>query len=290
MFPGFARQCIPTRDTDIHLRLGGSGPPVLLIHGYPQTHVAWHKVVPHLAESFTVVVPDLRGYGDSAAPEPDPHRVAYSKRAMAQDLVEVMTALGFDHFGLAGHDRGGRVAYRLALDHPTRVRRLAVCDMVPTLDEAERTDWRLAWSTYHWFFLAQPAPLPETLIGQVPDFYVQHTLHSWVGKPEAIAPEAMAEYVRCFRRPTVIRATCEDYPAGLSVDLAHDRADREAGTRLRRPVLAISGTQSQSADLVEMWRRWADEVQGLPLNAGHFVMEEAPKEVALALAQFFPEA
>jgi haloacetate dehalogenase len=252
MFPGFARQRLPTRDTDIHLRLGGAGPPLLLIHGYPQTHVAWHKVAPHLAESFTVVVPDLRGYGDSAAPEPDPQHVAYSKRAMAQDLVEVMTALGFDHFGLAGHDRGGRVAYRLALDHPTRVRRLAVCDMVPTLDETERTDWRLAWSTYHWFFLAQPAPLPETLIGQVPDFYVQHTLHSWVGKPEAIAPEAMAEYVRCFRRPTVIRATCEDYRAGLSVDLTHDRADRER--RARACAVRSSRSGAHRASPRTSWR------------------------------------
>jgi haloacetate dehalogenase len=290
MFPGFARQHIPTRATEIHLRLGGSGPPVLLLHGYPQTHVAWHKVAPHLAESFTVVVPDLRGYGDSAAPAPDAHHVVYSKRAMAQDLVDVMTTLGFEQFGLAGHDRGGRVAYRLALDHPTRVRGLAVCDMVPTLDEAERTDWRLALSTYHWFFLAQPAPLPETLIGYAPDFYLQHTLHSWAGNLEAIAPEAMAEYVRCFRRPTMIRAACEDYRAGLSVDLADDRADREAGKRLCCPVLAIWGTQSQSADLVEMWRRWADEVQGLPLDSGHFVMEEAPEEVARALAQFFQEA
>jgi haloacetate dehalogenase len=290
MFPGFARQRIPTRDTEIHLRIGGSGPPVLLIHGYPQTHVTWHKVAPQLAESFTVVVPDLRGYGDSAAPEPDPQHVVYSKRAMAQDLVEVMTSLGFEQFCLAGHDRGGRVAYRLALDHHTRVKRLAVCDMVPTLDEAERTDWRLAWSTYHWFFLAQPAPLPETLIGHAPDFYLQHTLRSWVGDPEAIAPEAMAEYVRCFRQPTKIRAACEDYRAGLSVDLADDRADREAGKRLRCPVLSIWGTQSVSADLMDIWRRWADDVQGLALSCGRFVMEEAPEETARALARFFQEA
>ena len=291
MFAGFERQRIPTRETEIHLRIGGSGPPVLLIHGYPQTHVTWHKVAPQLAQHFTVVVPDLRGYGDSAAPVPDDQHRAYSKRAMAQDLVEVMTTLGFDQFCLAGHDRGGRVAYRLALEHGARVKRLAVLDMVPTLDTAERTDLNRALSGYHWFFLAQPSPLPETLIGHAPDFYVRHTILSWAGKPEAITPEAMAEYQRCFRNPTMIRATCEDYRAGLSVDLAYDRADRAAGTRIRCPVFVLWGTQrGRSYNLVEIWQRWADDVHGQPLECGHFVMEEAPEETAQALIQFFKDA
>jgi haloacetate dehalogenase len=243
MFPGFGRQRIPTSATDIHLHIGGSGSPVLLVHDYPQTHVAWHQVAPTLARQFTVVLPDLRGYGDSAAPDSDAQQLAYSKRAMAQDLVEVMTALGFARFGLARHDRGGRAAYRLALDHLERMQRLAVLDMVSTLDTAERTDLGRALSGYHWFFLAQPAPLPETPIGGAPDFYLRHTLQSWAGKPQTIAPEAMAEYLRCFRNPARMRATCEDYRAGLNVDVAHDRADREAGKWIRCPVLALWGTQ-----------------------------------------------
>jgi haloacetate dehalogenase len=291
MFPGFARQRMPTNAMDIHRRIGGSGPPVRLVHGYPQTHVTWHQVAPTLAPQVTVVLPDLRGYGDSAAPDSDAQHLAYSKRAMAQDLVEVMTALGFARFDLAGHDRGGRVAYRLTLDHPERVHRLAVLDMVPTLDTAERTDLGRALSGYHWFFLAQPAPLPETLIGGAPDFYLRHTLESWAGKPQAIAPEAMAEYLRCFRNPAMIHATCEDYRAGLSVDVAHDRADREAGKRIRCPVLALWDTQrARGYHPVEMWPRWAEEIRGVPLDCGHFAMEEAPEETAQALLQFFKAA
>lgn len=288
MFDGFERRRIATRETEIHLRIGGTGSPVLLVHGYPQTHVTWHKVAPILAEHFTVVVPDLRGYGDSAAPEPDAEHRAYSKRVMAQDLTEVMHALSFERFYLAGHDRGGRVSYRLALDHPEHVERLAVLDMVPTLDTAERTDWNRALSGYHWYFLAQPTPVPETLIGHDPEFYVRHTLNSWVGDPQAFTPEAMAEYVRCYRNPSMIRATCEDYRAGLSIDLEIDRADREAGKKIACPVLSIWGAgRNKSFQPPEIWRKWADDVQGKGLDCGHFVMEEAPQETANALLQFF---
>jgi haloacetate dehalogenase len=202
-----------------------------------------------------------------------------------------MTAPGFARFCLAGHDRGGRVAYRLALDHREHVQGLAVLDMVPTLDTAERTDLGRAFSGYHWFFLAQPAPLPETLIGGAPDFYLRHTLQSWEGKPQAITPQAMAEYLRCFRNPAMIRATCEDYRAGLSVDLAYDRADREAGKRIRCPVLVLwSAQRAQSYNPVEIWQRWADDVRGVPLDGGHFVMEEALEETAQALLPLFKAA
>jgi haloacetate dehalogenase len=216
--------------------------------------------------------------------------MVYSKRAMAQDLVEVMQTLGFDHFGLAGHDRGGRVAYRLALDHSTRVQRLAVLDIVPTLDTAEHTNLNRALSGYHWFFLAQPPPLPEMLIGSAADFYIQHTIRSWAGDPEAIGPEAMAEYMRCFRNPAMIRATCEDYRAGLSVDMANDRADRELGKRITCPVLALWGAQRAKAyNPLSIWERWADQVEVLALDCGHFIMEEAPAATARALQQFFQD-
>ena len=288
MFEGFESRRIPTQETEIHLKIGGAGPPVLLVHGYPQTHVTWHKVAPILAPHFTVVVPDLRGYGDSAAPEPDAEHRSYSKRAMAQDCADVMTTLGFARFVVAGHDRGGRVAYRLALDHRERVERLAVLDMVPTLDTAERTDLSRARSGYHWFFLAQPSPLPEKLIGGDPEFYIRHTLHSWVGDPAAFTPEALAEYIRCYQNPSMIRATCEDYRAGLTIDLEIDRADREAGRKITCPVLSIWGSRrSKGFNPPEIWRRWADEVQGVSLDCGHFVMEEAPIETANALIKFF---
>lgn len=288
MFEGFESRHIPTRETTIHLKIGGSGPPVLLVHGYPQTHVTWHKVAPVLAQHFTVVVPDLRGYGDSAAPEPDDEHRAYSKRAMAQDFADVTTHLGFERFLLAGHDRGGRVSYRLALDHPERVERLAVLDMVPTLDTAERTDWSQARSSYHWYFLAQPSPLPEKLISSDSEYYIRHTLNSWVGDPAAFTPEAMAEYIRCYQNPSMIRATCEDYRAGLTVDINIDRADRGAGRKIICPVLSIwGGKRGKGFNPPDVWRRWADDVQGVALDCGHFVMEEAPVETAQALLKFF---
>lgn len=289
MFEGFESARVPTAEAEIFVRRGGAGPPLLLLHGYPQSHVAWHKVAPRLARRFTVVVPDLRGYGDSRGPAPDPGHTAYAKRAMARDMVEVMAGLGFARFALAGHDRGARVAYRLALDEPNRVERLAVLDIVPSLETAELTDKDLALATYHWFFLAQPAPLPERLIGADPDFYLDHTLDSWLGTPGAISPEARAEYRRCFRKDSVIRAACADYRAGLSVDLDHDRADRAAGRRIACPVLALwarQGSDGKAIDHLTLWRRWADEVVGLEAPCGHFLMEEAPETVAAALEDF----
>jgi len=289
VFDGFTRETLTTAGGAIHLVRGGAGPPVLLLHGYPQTHVAWHRVGPALAGAVTVVAADLPGYGDSTGPDPDRDRHAYAKRATAATLVEVMKALGYARFAVAGHDRGGRVAYRMALDHPGRVTRLAVLDIVPTLDMVEMTDRDLALATYHWFFLAQPHPLPERLIGGDPDFYLEWTVERWLGRPGGIDPAALAEYRRCFRKSSVIRAACEDYRAGLGLDVEHDRADRDAGRRIACPVLvlwAAQGTDGKAVEPLAVWGRWAERVTGQPLAAGHFLMEEAPDATAAALLAF----
>lgn len=290
MYEGFAREWIETDEAEIHLVRGGEGPPLLLLHGYPQSHVIWHAVAPRLAERFSLVIPDLRGYGDSTGPEPDPENEAYSKRAMAEDMVAVMAALGHERFALAGHDRGGRVGYRLALDFPESVSRLAMLDIVPTLEMAERTDLALALSTYHWFFLAQPGGLPERLIAGEPDFYLEHTIGSWIGAGNALAPEAMAEYRRCFRQASVIAAACADYRAGLSIDLEHDRENREAGQKIACPLLSLRGGQYSKGErftFAEIWRAWAEDVTAEEIACGHFLAEEAPEETADALLRFF---
>jgi haloacetate dehalogenase len=286
LFEGFARRRIPTGETEINLVMGGKGPPLLLLHGYPQTHVMWHKVAPGLARDFTVVVPDLRGYGDSGKPKSDPAHFVYSKRATAADMVAVMEQIGFRSFRLAGHDRGGRVAHRLALDHPERVERVAMLDIIPTRAVFERVDKALATSTYHWFFLIQPE-LPEALIGANPDFYLEWTLRKWSQNFAAFAPEALAEYKRCFRDPATIHATCEDYRAGASSDLAHDEAD--IAKKIECPLLAIwgQGPATRWKTIVETWRERARDVRGFPIECGHFLAEEKPKETLEALQKFF---
>lgn len=289
-FPGFDTRRVQTDGADLFLRVGGEGPPLLLLHGYPQTHVIWHRVVPHLADRFTVVLPDLPGYGDSIGPAPDVEHRAYAKRAMAADMCALMDQLGFPQFCLAGHDRGARVGYRLALDHPQRVTRLAMLDIVPTLDAWEAMHWREALSTYHWPFLAVPAPVPERLIGNDPAFYLEHLLSRWAGRREALNDAAVAEYYRAFRRPEVIQATCEDYRAGASVDRDNDLADREAGRRIGCPVLVLWGRDylsDKTASPLAVWQRWADDVRDLPLDCGHFLAEEAPQICGEALAEFF---
>jgi haloacetate dehalogenase len=291
MIAGLAERRIATEDAEIHVAVGGSGPPLLLLHGYPETHVCWHKVVPGLLSSFTVVCPDLRGYGDSRGPAAEtPDHAAYSKRAMARDQVAVMAALGHARFAVAGHDRGGRVAYRLALDHPANVARLAVLDMMPTLEMFEHIDQQRALSAYHWLFLAQPFDLPERLIGKDPDFYLEWTLKSWLGQAGHFTEEAMAEYRRAFRRPSVVHASCEDYRAGATIDCVHDRADRAAGRRITCPLLTLWGggrTIGTVLDPINTWKRWADDVRGEPLPCGHFIPEEQPDRVVAEFQKFF---
>lgn len=287
MFDNFERLRVDVGDADLALRRGGDGPPLLLLHGYPQTHAAWHAVAPRLSEEYTVVVPDLRGYGDSTGPT-DPDTEAYSNRVLAEDMVALMASLGFDRYPVVGHDRGARVGYRLALDHPDRVQRLAVLDIIPTLETAELMDHAYAKQMYHWLFLAQPHPVPETLIGAHSAFYVDHLLDSWAASPDALDPAAVAAYHRAFERPSVVRASCEDYRAGLSVDLEHDRASREAGERIDCPLLALWGDASGtvSFDPLAIWERWARDVSGRPLECGHFVMEEAPERTLAELEPF----
>jgi haloacetate dehalogenase len=287
MFTGFTERRVDVGPAELFVRQAGDGPPLLLVHGYPQTHVAWHEVAPALASSYTVVVPDLRGYGDSTGPT-EPATAAYANRAMAADLVALMDALGFESFHLAGHDRGARVGYRLALDSPERLRSLAVLDIVPTLETAELLDYEYARAMYHWLFLAQPHPVPERLIGGAPTFFVDSLLESWAVEADAFDPAAVAEYHRCFEDPAVVRASCEDYRAGLSVDLTHDRASREAGERIGCPVLALWGDASGtvSFDPLAIWDRWTTDVTGGPLDCGHFLMEEAPARTLAELESF----
>ena len=290
MFTDFDEHRITTSGAEIFARSGGNGPPLVLLHGYPQTHALWHRVAPPLAEQFTVVVPDLRGYGRSTKPPSGDGAINYSKRAMAQDIVELMAALGHERFGLAGHDRGGRVAYRLALDHPQRVQRLATLDIVPTLEQFEALDRRGSVASFHWFFLAQPAPLPERMIGADPLHFLHTLLGRWSGSDDAFAAEAMADYERAFSDPETVRATCDDYRAGATIDCDLDAADRDAGRRIACPMLALWGERGRrDSGVLEVWRRWSWDVRGAGLDCGHFLPEEAPQETVAALRDFFAD-
>ncbi len=293
MFEGFERNRIGTGGAEINLVRGGDGPPVLLLHGYPQTLAMWHAVAPRLAEEFTVVAADLRGYGDSSKPETlpdgDPDHATYSKRAMALDGVAVMEALGFPSFAVVGHDRGGRVGHRMALDHPEKVTKLAVLDIAPTLHVFERADRELATAYYHWFFLIQPYDLPERLIGADPTYFLRKKLGMWGASAEAFAPEALAEYERCFDEKT-IHASCEDYRAAASIDLAHDEADRREGRKVECPLLPLwgaRGTVERLYEAEEVWRGYARDVaRGAALDCGHFLPEERPEDTTRELLAF----
>jgi haloacetate dehalogenase len=285
MFEGFERTTITTTGATINLVKGGKGSPVLLLHGYPQTHVMWHKVAPQLAKDFFLVMPDLRGYGDSSKPPDGENHNGYCKRATAQDQVEVMEQLGFKQFAVVGHDRGGRVAHRMALDHAGRVTKLATLDIVPTHKLYNDVTKEMASVYYHWFFLIQPAPFPETLIGNNAEFF----LNSMLGrlKPQAITPEAFTEYLRCFSDPATIHGTCEDYRAAASIDLIHDEADR--GRKVTCPMLALwaeKGLMHRKYDVVAVWREYATQVNGKVLPGGHFLPEEVPAETLTELRTF----
>jgi haloacetate dehalogenase len=287
MLDGFARERVDTGEVEIDFVRGGSGPPVLLLHGYPQTRAMWHLVAPRLADRFTVVAADLRGYGDSSKPPGDPEHAEYSKRAMANDQVTVMRELGFDRFAVVGHDRGARVAHRLALDHSERVTRLAVLDIVPTHAVFRRTNKELALSTYHWFFLSQPFDLPERLIGGDPSFFLRWHLRSWSGgRDEFFSAEALAEYERCFADHACIHASCEDYRAGASIDLDHDESDLDRKVSCPLLVLWGEGRLNRHFDVLACWRERAADVRGRSLPCGHFLAEELPEETVSELVSF----
>jgi haloacetate dehalogenase len=287
MFDDFIHRQITTSEAVINLRLRGDGPPILLLHGHPQTHVMWHRVAPRLAETYTVVCADLRGYGDSSKPSTTPDHEPYSKRAMARDQVEVMQALGFERFAVVGHDRGGRCAYRMALDHPDRIIALSVLDILPTAEHFQRTDMAFAMGYWHWFFLAQPYDLPERLIAGDPDaFYLRR------GRT-MFDETALAEYRRCFTNPETIHAMCEDYRAGATIDMRLDEMDQKEGRRIACPVQALWGLKNgleRWYDVCAVWRDWADDVQGHGIDCGHYLAEEAPEETLAALEPFLAEA
>jgi haloacetate dehalogenase len=281
---GFTRSRVAVTGTDIAVAVAGTGPPLLLLHGFPQTMAMWHRVAPLLAEHFTVVCADLRGYGDSGRPASGPDHAGYSKRAMAQDQVEVMSSLGFDRFAVAGHDRGGRVARRMALDHPERVAALAVLDIVPTATVFATTDQALATAYYHWFFLIQPDGLPERMIGADPRWWLRETLRHWAAPGFTFDPGAMAEYERAFDDPATIHAQCEDYRAAASIDLVHDAAD--AGARIGCPLMVLwgeRGAMHRIYDVLDTWMDQGTDVRGRAIDAGHFLAEEAPDQTAREL-------
>ena len=280
-----------TTSTGVTIRfaIAGNGPALLLVHGHPQTHVTWRKVAPQLALRHTVVTPDLRGYGDSGKPDGGDRHVNYAKRAMAADLVELMEALGLPRFAVAGHDRGGRVAHRMALDHPGHVERLALFDIAPTATMYARTDMAFATRYFWWFFLIQPYPLPERLIDADPEFFLRTHIDSQNKIADATEPSALAEYLRCYLDPRTRHAICEDYRAAAGIDLEHDAFD--ADKRLAMPMLALwggRGTVGALYDVLATWREKAVDVRGRALDCGHTLQEECPDDVLLELRQFLP--
>lgn len=291
-FPGFSRKRLQTSEAEIFLRVGGIGPPLLLLHGYPQSHVMWHRVAGELSRHFTVVAADLRGYGESSCPPTDLQHRAYSKRSMAIDMVEVMSMLGQTRFSVMGHDRGARVAYRMALDHPQSVERLALLDIVTTFDQWQAEDQKSKMRMFHWGFLAQPAPLPESLIRRAPDDWVNGPFRrSSRDKSLAVFDEAALEVYRAvFRDSDHVHATCEDYRAGATCDLADDQADLAAGNMIHAPTLllrATHGTLSDFPEPVERWRRWCTDLRDGTIDSGHFIAEENPRALLDVTIPFF---
>ncbi len=282
MFAGFQKDQRHVNGVDIAYRIGGSGPGLLLLHGHPQTHVIWHKIAGDLAKHFTVVAADLRGYGDSARPEADEQHLNYSKREMGRDGVALMDSLGFSEFSVLAHDRGARVAHRLALDHPAAVQRMVLLDIAPTLSMYAQTDEAFARAYWHWFFLIRPAPLPEMLIEANPEQYLRSVMGSRSAGLKPFTDEAFAEYLRCISRPGSARGICEDYRASATLDLEHDRADIEAGRQLNMPLLALwgaEGTVGRCFNPLHEWQQVATDVRGKALPGGHYLAEEIPEQL-----------
>jgi haloacetate dehalogenase len=288
MFEGFTEFDLATDEGSIHGLRAGDGPPVLLLHGFPETHLMWHRVAPHLAEHFTVVATDLRGFGASTSPPGAPDHSPNSMRSIAREQVEVMTKLGLDRFAVVGHDRGARCAYRMAIDHPEVVTKLAVLDIVPTGESFARADKEFALGYWVWSFLAAPAPIPEQLIAAAPDLIVNHMLDSWSDDPAAFSPELRRAYVEPFRDPATVAAICEEYRAAATIDAAHDDEDRPRRP-ITCPVLVLwsaTGATATWYDPLSIWRDWAEDVSGAPLDCGHFLPEEAPEDTTRHLTDF----
>ncbi|EIU1680544.1 MULTISPECIES: alpha/beta fold hydrolase [Pseudomonadota] len=291
MFEGFSDVSATVDGIKIHALMAGTGPALLLLHGHPQTHAIWHKVAPTLARQFTVVVADLRGYGDSGKPPGEPDHANYAKRRMALDQVRLMQALGLPTFAVIGHDRGGRVAARMALDHPDVVSRLVTLDVAPTLAMYQQTSFEFAHAYWHWFFLVRPSPFPETLIRADPDLYLKQTMGARSAGLKPFAPEAYAAYLRCLSDPATAHGICEDYRASVGIDLEHDQADLAAGKQIQCPFLALwgrDGVIERCFDPLAEWRRWNPGVKGMALPCGHYIPEEAPEVLLDHVLAFLP--
>ena len=290
MIDKFKAKKIKTSGAKINVKIAGNGPPVLFLHGYPQTHMIWHKIAPELSRHYTVVLTDLRGYGDSSKPKSDIDHTVYSKREMALDQVEVMQDLGFKKFSVVGHDRGARVAHRILIDHKNFIKKAVVMDIVPTLTMYEETNRDFAYNYYHWFFLTQPFDFPEKLIGMDPKYYLQKKIKSWGRNKGFITQEAFKEYLRCFSNPETIHASCEDYRASNTIDLQHDKYDY--GTKTDVPLLVLWGSDAfvgSHYNVLDVWKKYANNVKGQSLPGGHYIPEEAPKETIKVLMDFLSE-
>jgi len=291
---GFESALIETGETHLFVRWSGSGEPLLLLHGFPQTHVMWREVAPLLARHFTVVCADLRGYGQSGCPPSSSDHAPYAKRALAQDMIVAMEHLGFPRFSIAGHDRGGRVAYRLALDHPSRTKRIAVLDVVPTSTVWERADARFALDYWPWSLLAQPEPFPEQLLHALPEAFIEEALAGWGTPASVFSPEVRAAYIAALRDPAHVHAICEEYRAAATLDRAQDDADRRSERRITCPLLCLWSSRgalghwyTEAGGPLALWKEWGENVHGYALDAGHFFPEELPQETGRALERFF---
>jgi haloacetate dehalogenase len=297
LFPGSEEHRADINGVEIFARISGKGPPLLLIHGFPQTHSMWHPLAPALTQRFTCIMPDLRGYGFSACPANDPANRAYSKRIMALDLVSLMGQIGHRRFAIVGHDRGARVAYRMALDYPDKISCAAVLDIVPTYEMWHNFTMTLAMKTYHWLFLAQPSPLPEMLIEPAPVSYLDYTLASWSKSKDlsSFSEAALSEYRLHYATPEHVHATCNDYRAGATIDLADDEEDHAAGKKIACPLLVLWGDHGipaqhdgtiETGDVLATWRKWASQVSGAGIDSGHFIAEENPQATLANLLPF----
>jgi len=294
MFEGFSVQHVETAEATIRCRVGGSGPGLLLLHGNPQTHLMWHRIAPALAERFTVVAADLRGYGQSSKPESAPDHEPYSKRAMARDQVAVMRRLGFERFSVVGHDRGGRCAYRMALDHPETVTRVAILDVIPIAEAWRKADARLALSFWPWSLMSQPQPLPERLITAAPDAVIDDAISQWGTSGDYFPAKVRQAYVAALRDPARAHAICEEFRAAATIDREHDEADQRAGRRIECPLLilwdgegALQNWYDDQGGPIGIWKRWASDVSGKPMRGGHFFPEAEPEATAGELQSFF---